>query len=843
MDPRIAAIARTLDTTEALVQSVLEAYATGVRSSETFDSDGDPQTASQTRPDLSTGFGTPLAADRYEDLGALGWGGMGEVRRVRDRNLGRTVAMKIVRRELLGVPRVLQRFVEEARTSANLQHPGVVPVYDVGQFPDGRLYFTMKEVRGRTLSDVIHEVHKASRDGTWRAGPSGATFRRLIEAFRSACEAVASAHAQSVVHRDLKPDNVMLGEWGEVLVVDWGVAKHVGGADADGPDVLLPDRMHTRVGSVTGTPAYMAPEQAMGANDRVGPRSDVYALGAVLFHVLTDEAPFTGLPDDVVAAVQKGAPSPRDAPTRWKRPPLPDPLVKLCERAMALDPAQRPSDAGTLAHEAAAWLDGVRERERAEVLVAEARGMAPRIAEIRARGARAANDARALLETLPSWASLDEKRPLWRLQDNAASYEREADRDELAMIHKLQAALSRCPELPSGHEALAAYWRDKQAAAEAIDDEPAARRAEQSLRAHDDGRHAGWLVGDGALSLAVDAPGAIAEVFRFVERDRRLVEEPFAVWTAPIRERTLPRGAYQVVLRADGRDAVRYPVRIDREQHWEAGAPVVLPPIGLLGPDDVYVPAGPFRCGGESSGPASFAPQRVDVPGFVIRRFPVTNREYIAFLDDLVARGRADEALAVAPRERGRSVGDVGAVLYGRDPDGRFHLVPDPDGDVWDLEFPVLMVDHVMARAYAAWLADNTGLAWRLPYEVEWEKAARGTDGRRYPWGDSFDATFANVRGSSPGRPFPVVVGSFPLDASPYGVRGLGGNVRDWMIDPWRGDRAPPVVPGEDPGNGGPRITRGGYWLIPGARMNARFYSDYGTRFYDTGFRVARSYP
>src|SRR5690606_17346235 len=113
------------------------------------------------------------------------------------------------------------RFVEEAQCSAQLQHPGIVPVHELGRLADGRLYFTMREIRGRTLTEVIAEVHEASGDGEWRPGPSGFTFRRLVDAFHRVCEAVAYAHHRGVIHRDLKPDNVMLGEHGEVLVVDW----------------------------------------------------------------------------------------------------------------------------------------------------------------------------------------------------------------------------------------------------------------------------------------------------------------------------------------------------------------------------------------------------------------------------------------------------------------------------------------------------------------------------------------------------------------------------------------------------------------------------------------------
>ena len=127
-------------------------------------------------------------SERYERLGLIGLGGMGEVRRVRDRDLNRTMAMKVVRKELLEQPGPLSRFIEEAQATAQLQHPGIVPVHELGRLDDGRFFFTMKEVKGRTFGDVIVDVHRASRLGRWKPAPSGWTFRRLIDAFHKACD-------------------------------------------------------------------------------------------------------------------------------------------------------------------------------------------------------------------------------------------------------------------------------------------------------------------------------------------------------------------------------------------------------------------------------------------------------------------------------------------------------------------------------------------------------------------------------------------------------------------------------------------------------------------------------
>ena len=218
-----------------------------------------------------------------------------------------------------------------------------------------------------------------------------------------------------------------------------------------------------------------------------------------------------------------------------------------------------------------------------------------------------------------------------------------------------------------------------------------------------------------------------------------------------------------------------------------------LPAPDALGPDDCYVPAGWFLAGdGRSYGSVPVG-TRLWCDGLAIRQFPVTNTEYLAFLDDLVGQGREEEALRWAPREAAGQQGKEGAHIYGRDAHGRFQLVADAEGDLWEPDWPVLMVDWHGATAYAAWLGARTGQPWRLPWDFEWEKAARGADGRLSPWGDGYDPTYACTRDSHAGRPLPQVVDTYPLDVSPYGVRGLGGNVLDWCVDVWTKDGALPA--------------------------------------------------
>ena len=817
-------------------------------------------------------------AARYQDLGVIGSGGMGEVLRVQDRDLNRVLAMKVIRPEALHDATQVSRFIQEAQIIAQLDHPGVVPAYELGRLPDGRLYFTMKEVKGKTLSTVIAEVHAASA-GRWRVSQSGWTFWKLVDAFGTVCKAMAYAHASGVVHRDLKPANIMVGAFGEVLVMDWGLAKVTGQRDWMAEGGKRPLRVkrsdgstgETLAGSVAGTPAYMPPEQARGEIERLGPTADVYALGAVLYEILTGNPPFRGEAStaDVLAAVRAGTP-PRP-PLRLVggsgvgarldeqhlAPPVPEALWEICSRAMSAEPEDRFSHAGGLANEIKSWLEGDKERERARQHVARAESLLPAITDLRAQVEALRSRANALLESVRAHDPIELKRPGWAMLDQATRLERDADLREIEHIQLLRAALAQVPDLPEAHARLAEHYQARHVEAEASRDQAEAARLEAMLVGHDDGRFRAYLQGDGSLTLVTEPAGATVSLYRYQEQDRRLTPVFERVLGAtPLYEVRLPRGSYLLIVRAPGHAELRYPVFLGRQDRWLgvppgglSPEPVRLPLLADLGPGDVYVPPGWFRAGGdpEVGRPKTSA---VWLDGFVVQRFPVTHGEYIHFLDDLVSRGLEDEALRFAPRERAGTAGEQGALLYARTPDGRFAMAADDDGDLWLEDWPVMMVDWACANAYAAWLSARTGLPWRLPHEIEWEKAARGVDGRFFPWGDFLDPTWCRMRDSVPGKGTPAVVDSYPVDESPYGVRGMAGNCRDWCADVWRPagprivrDRLKLGVP--DEAGSEFRVFRGGAWNNPASACRSAYRSTVRAllRYPVVGIRLVRSWP
>lgn len=296
----------------------------------------------------STGDAEPHPFDesdsvRYERQGLLGRGGMGRVVEVLDRRLRRRVALKEVARRVSKSGEDNARLAREAWITAQLEHPGIVPVYGAGQTKDGKLYYTMRLIRGRALNELLTETSSLSER------------LLMLRSVLDACQAVAYAHSLGIVHRDLKPANIMIGEFGETQVVDWGLARPSTSQSGERwhEHVLESDPVRSVQGAVAGTPAYMSPEQASGEN--ADERSDVWGLGAVLYELLTGRPPFVGKTSrEVLKKLRTRMPEPigalvEDAPAE---------LIAITERALQRDPDERYPDARELAADMARYVDG-----------------------------------------------------------------------------------------------------------------------------------------------------------------------------------------------------------------------------------------------------------------------------------------------------------------------------------------------------------------------------------------------------------------------------------------------------------------------------------------------------
>lgn len=308
----------------------------------------------------------PVGSDRY-DIGQLhAEGGIGRIWLAYDSQLNRNVAIKTLRPEFLEQARVRNRFLQEAQITGQLEHPGIVPVYELGAQPEShQIFYAMRFVRGRTLVQAARDFHQRRRAGE----SDGLELVALLSAFVTVCNTVAYAHSRGVIHRDLKGENVLLGDFGEVLLLDWGVAKIVERSETEtAPETESPSHDgpvdQTLHGDVIGTPAYMAPEQAEGRLDEINQRTDLYGLGAILYEILTGQPPFTG--SNTIELLQKVL---RDEPIapRLIWPEVPAGLEAICLQALAKNPQARHASASVLAQQVQAWQETQR-RQAEEAL-------------------------------------------------------------------------------------------------------------------------------------------------------------------------------------------------------------------------------------------------------------------------------------------------------------------------------------------------------------------------------------------------------------------------------------------------------------------------------------------
>ena len=279
-----------------------------------------------------------------------------------DIELNREVALKEIQTQYAHDENSQARFLLEAEVTGRLEHPGIVPVYGLGRYTDGRPFYAMRFIKGDSLreaADRFHAAHRAPETGH-RVSYDSVDFRKLLGRFVDVCNAIEYAHSRGVLHRDLKPGNIMLGKYGETLVVDWGLAKIKGQnehATAEGEPALQPSSgsgsTPTQMGIAIGTPAYMPPEQAAGRLDQLGATSDVYSLGATLYYLLTGRAPIEG--NDLAKLLTRASsgdfPSPRTIEHN-----IPKPLEAICLRAMATSPSDRYSRPQVLADDVECFL-------------------------------------------------------------------------------------------------------------------------------------------------------------------------------------------------------------------------------------------------------------------------------------------------------------------------------------------------------------------------------------------------------------------------------------------------------------------------------------------------------
>ena len=749
------------------------------------------------------------SVDRYHLGEELGRGGMGRVIEARDPELRRHVAVKMVIDPTRVNEAALGRFVAEAQITSQLEHPNIVPVYDMGATRQGQLYFVMRRVAGRSLRELLDELREGSEEAErW-------TQRRLLTVFSQICNAIAYAHQMGVLHRDLKPDNVMLGRFGEVLVMDWGVARLMGDTTETlvrGPvgdeAVEHIELARTVDGAAVGTPGYMSPEQLLGELHLLDARSDVWSLGAILYELLTWRPAYaaSSLPA-LIFAIAAGPPE--DPGTRAPEREVPAEIAGVCMKAMAADREDRFENVLALREAVEDFLEGSRQREAAAAHLEQARAAWATCRVLDGERAPLREREIALMREVPAWASLEEKSELHALQQRLEDLGPERARAFAETVAQCEKALARSPGHAGARQLLAEAWYARYEEAERARDPASLRFAEDRLRVFDDGHFLGLVEGMGSVKLQTDPSGAEVYCERFEPRGlvwplvegRSLGRTPIDCPLAP--------GSYLLTLRAPGRRDTLYPVRVDRGSCWQAGPePVRLFSDEVIGEGWLYVPGGPFLYGGDAESADSPPLSEVSIEGFFIRRDLVTVGEYLVFLNDLAKR-EPEEAWQRTLRATLLPGGEAAEHFVARPEPGQPYTMSkgmEDGGLLWTPDWPVFGVNSFDAHAYIAWASEQAGEPLDLPSEMQWEKAARGVDGRVHPWGDRFDASLCKMRGSRPGGPQPEPVGSFPTDRSAYGVRDMAGLMREFCGGL------------EYDGRPTHRAVRGGSWLA-----NARF--------------------
>ena len=804
--------------------------------------------------ELRRALGLP-SGDRIEDydgLSAIGIGGVGAVFSAHEPGLNREVALKILRPQYRNKAERIEWFIREARATAQIDHPNIPPVHRLGVFDDVGVYFTMKRVEGETLRTILRKLNE-DKEGYRRTY----TLHRLLEIFIGACNGVAFAHSHGILHCDLKPGNLMVGDYGEVLVMDWGMARYRADLDQGGSgskmdldlecelDSEPPDPPSESKIVLGGTPAFMPPEQLTGEVTEPTEAADVYGLGAILYTMLTwKTAPVdTSLPsEEVMRRVVAGRiVPPRKAAPRAASVPLE--LEAICRKAMARDYHKRYAKVSDLLHDIRNYLDGYpvgvysptpfyrltklirRHPLIPSTLMAAALTWAGYFGFTHFSNLSQSSSLINLAEynytqaknynalALRTFNLLKERSETARSDGRERELENELFRLISEQENGYNSALefiSRATDLGLRESAVNRMCRDIFKSSLVfylrIENYDALQRFLRLARVR-------WR---DIFERAVEQDAELASLVNKI--DNRIGALEIRGPEYPGRRMTIRDSSGKIIwLGSSANDggatagppaanlpiggelhsfelpAGNYLLDISLPSGIEVTAPVTIPvarqtSIELANPDTFpsnvrYISGGEFFHGSSSG---QFGVGKSYLPSFLIGATEVTFAEYLKFWKELKS-----------PEEKRRYLG-----WFAFDPASEERRpIWNDDGELvppFTPDLPVVGISGEAAQAYCAWLGGKLGMTCRLPTRLEWEKAARGVDGRTYVWGNVYEPGRALLRDNPRRENYPVGAppGQFPADISVYGVFDLTGNVREFVRSPEESGRLYMVVGG-----------------------------------------------
>jgi len=699
------------------------------------------------------GLDARFSSKRYLLGELLGKGANGFVHNARDQRLGRDVALKFHTKEDGLSPIELGRFAHEAQVTGQLSHPSIVPVHDLGILPDGRPYYAMKRIAGDTLKQIFDKL-KSEEPTAMKEW----TIPHFISVILRVAQACAFAHDHGVVHRDVKPANIMLGSYGEVLLLDWGVARVLGTSEKPFAPVSTwrsdDEQDRTIVGTVAGTPAYMPPEQAKGEIELIGPASDVYSIGVIIYEFVVGRRPFRASSVrellDKVAAEDIVPPNQRTE----RRHDVPPDLENLIKRCLEKDPSDRFENGMALASALEGFLEGSRRRDESSRLAHLGDERSSEYRRAADAASRKEEDLRHRRSSTAPWAAAELRQQLWAEEALWRDLRRIRDNTYDEAISLYQSALKVDSDNLAARDGLAGLYVRRMEEAERRGELATSRFYRGQALRFDTGRFRPHIQGPFQIELRADRPAAQVRAQRVqLHRDRVLRPgDTVELGEAPLDSVSLEPGSWLITMSAEDGYQIRLPVYAHRPRRLQIEANFAA--AAQVRSGFVFIPGGFFTAGGDPMAIDAPLLEERTLPDFAIGAHPVTQAEFKVFLE-----------------EEGAAAGFTS------------WIGPDEVSKEERPRIPALGVNKYAAEAYAEWLSRRSGVTLRLPTNDEWEKAARGGDRRLFPWGDDWEPTFCNGPDSFARNPRPRRVGSCPEDCSIYGVFDLAGGVAEWVTD------------------------------------------------------------